>query len=103
MGETVSVLGDADTPELVATTVVSEEQVADEPEYQVTVNVEVPPDQEADRVIDWPLSILGADGVMAPAVRAGLTVTVSVAVAVPPRESVTLTQYVVVDVRAGVV
>jgi hypothetical protein len=31
-------------------------------------------------------------------VKAGLTVTVTVAVAVPPRESVTLTQYVVVDV-----
>jgi hypothetical protein len=29
--------------------------------------------------MDWPLSIVGADGVMAPAVRVGSTVTESVA------------------------
>jgi hypothetical protein len=71
---------------LVATTVVSEEQVDDDPEYQVTVKVEVPAVQEADSVNDCPLSMTGAEGVMDPAVRAELTVTVTapeVAVAPP--------------------
>jgi hypothetical protein len=29
------------------------------------------------RVIDWPISIVGAEGVIPPATRAGLTVTIS--------------------------
>jgi hypothetical protein len=70
----------------------SEEHVADEPEYHVTVKPEVPPDHEADRVIDWPLSMTGADGVMDPEVSAALTVTVTVEVAELPSESVTWTQ-----------
>ena len=36
----------------------------------------VPPDGLAVRVMDWPLSMTGAEGVMAPAERAGLTVAV---------------------------
>jgi hypothetical protein len=48
VGETDWEFGDADRPELVATSVVSEEHVADGPECHFTVNVEVPPDQEAD-------------------------------------------------------
>jgi hypothetical protein len=50
-----------------------------------------------------PLSIDGADGVIAPARRAELTVGVTVVKAVPPSESVTWIQYPVVDVGAGVV
>lgn len=50
----------------------------------------------------WPWSMV--DGEAEPeTVRAGLTVTVTVAWAVPPSESVTSTQYVVVEVRLGVV
>jgi len=89
-GETDSVSGDADTPEWVATTVVSDEQVDDEPEYHVIENVEVPPVQEADSVIDLPLSMTGAEGVMEPAVRAALTVKVAaLEVTVAPLVSVT--------------
>jgi hypothetical protein len=70
--------------------VVSKEQVPDEPEYHVTVKVEVPPDQEADRGIDWLESIVAGEGVMEPAVRAELTVTeTEVEVAEPPPLSVT--------------
>ena len=39
--------------------------------------VGVPPEAWDVRVIDWPLSIVGLDGVMALATRGGLTVTVS--------------------------
>ncbi len=41
------------------------------------------------------MSNIGFEGVIAPALSAELTVTESVADAEPPRESVTLTQYVV--------
>jgi hypothetical protein len=54
--------------------------------------VEVPPVQEADKDTDWPLSIFGEEGVIVSAVNAALTVIAAVAVAVPPRESVTSTQ-----------
>ena len=37
----------------------------------------VPPAGLAVRVMDWPLSIMGAEGVMAPAVKAGLMVSVA--------------------------
>lgn len=47
--------------------------------YHAYVYGVVPPDGLAVRVMDWPLSILGEDGVIAPAARAELTVTVSVA------------------------
>ena len=80
---------------MVETTVVSELHVDDAPEYHFTVKVEVPPDQEADNPIDCPLSIVGAGGVIAPAVRAEFTVTLSVAevaLAGEDAESVTLTQ-----------
>ena len=77
MGETDCESGEPDTPEWVATTVVSEEQVDDVPVYHVTVKVEVPPDQDADREIDWPTSMTGAEGVMTPAAKAALTVTVT--------------------------
>jgi hypothetical protein len=54
-------------------------------------------------VVVCPLSIDGAEGVIASATRAELTVTVTVVEAVPPSESVTWTQYSVVDVSAAVV
>ncbi len=44
--------GEEDRLEWVAISVVSEEHVADKPEYHLTVNVEVPPVQEADNVAD---------------------------------------------------
>jgi hypothetical protein len=50
----------------------------------------------AVRVWDWLLSITGAEGVIVTD-STELTVTMTVVVAVPPRESVTRTQYVVVD------
>jgi hypothetical protein len=56
---------------------VSDEQVALDPEYHWKLYDPVPLDGFAVRVIDCPMSIVGADGVMAPAVNAGLTVTVS--------------------------
>jgi hypothetical protein len=56
--------------------------------------VEVPPlnDVVVERVDDWPLSIVDGLADMIGAVRDGFTVTVTVIVAVPPRESVTSTQ-----------
>jgi hypothetical protein len=52
VGETDCELGEADTPELVETNVVSEAHVGDVPEYHLTVKVDVPPVQDAERDID---------------------------------------------------
>ena len=41
----------------------------------------VPPEAAAVRVMDWPLSIVGLDGVIAPAESTELTVTVAALVA----------------------
>jgi hypothetical protein len=72
--------------------VVSNEQVELAPEYHWYVYDPMPPEAAEFRVIVWPLSMVGAEGVTAPATRAPLTVTVTVVVAVPLSESVTLTQ-----------
>jgi hypothetical protein len=65
VGETFRVSGE-EAAECVATTVVSDEQVGEVPEYQVTVNGVAPPDHVALRVTDWPLSMTGDEGVMLP-------------------------------------
>jgi len=52
VGLTDKVSGDADRPLWVTTRVVSDEQVADKPEYHFAVKVEVPPFHEAERVTD---------------------------------------------------
>jgi len=70
VGLTDKVSGDADRPLWVTTRVVSDEQVAEVPEYHFAVKVGIPPFHEAERVTDWPESILGAAGVIEPAVSA---------------------------------
>ncbi len=84
--------------------VVSDEQVALVPEYHWEEYGLVPPDGLAVRVIDWPESSVGLVGPIPPDIKAPLTVTVS------PDEhcetwvlaaSVTLYEYVVVDVGEG--
>jgi hypothetical protein len=84
--------GDTDWVDAVPRVVVSAEHVELVPEYHWYVYGEVPPDGLAVSVMDWPESITGDAGVIAPATKAGLTVTVTVFVAVTPRESVTWTQ-----------
>jgi hypothetical protein len=58
------------------------------------VYAEVPPlnDEAVESVDDWPLSTVVGETEIVGAARAGLTVTLTVVVAVPPTESVTRTQ-----------
>jgi hypothetical protein len=72
-------VGETDWVDAVPSRVVSSEHVALDPEYHWKVFDPMPPDGFAVRVIDCPLSIVGAEGVMDPANNAGLTVTVSAA------------------------
>jgi hypothetical protein len=51
----------------------------------------------------WPLSTVDGETEITGTTIAGLTVTVTVAVALPPTESVARTQYWVVDASDGVV
>ena len=46
-------------------------------EYHWKLYGAVPPEGLADKMTDWPLSIVGPDGVMDPATSAALTPTVS--------------------------
>jgi len=55
--------------------VTAREQVPSE--YHLYEMEGVPPEAWDVRVIDWPASIVGADGVIAPEISAGLTATVS--------------------------
>ena len=71
-------VGETDWVEEVPSAVTSDEQVALEPEYHWYAYGAVPPDGLTVKVIDWPVSTAGAEGMIAPAVNAVLTVTVIV-------------------------
>ncbi len=62
-------VGGAGKDKEVPSAVVSDEQVALDPGAHWYVYDTVPPDGFAVRVTDWPLVIVGEDGVIAPAVR----------------------------------
>jgi hypothetical protein len=70
-------VGETDWVDAIPSRVVSSEQVALDPVYHWKLYGVVPPDGFAVRVIDCPMSIVGLEGVMAPADNGGLTVTVS--------------------------
>ncbi len=66
--------------------------------YHLYVYGEVPPDAVAVSVVDWPGVIVGAPGEIIAAKGVAVTATWAVACADVTRLSVTLIQYVVVDV-----